>query len=140
MADVVLAVEHSRLVTGVLGRLRRGERDVVGRRDPQRAGPRLEQAVAVVDERPVGVAGHEERAAGDMCLQVREQQVALGGEPGRPASVARIGADVRERARRADDLERRLQACRCLEREAAPDLEMVALRVALVDDRAVTAE
>ena len=61
MAAVVVGVDDAGLPPGLLGHVGLGERDVVGSRDPERARARLEQAAAVVDHGPVGVAGDEQR-------------------------------------------------------------------------------
>src|SRR3712207_4592450 len=105
VAVLVVGVGDARLSARALGDGRVGERDVVGRRDAERAGAHLEEAVALVGERPVGVAGDEDGLAAHAPGDVVEEEVALAREAGGPVAVARVRRQRRERARRADDLE-----------------------------------
>jgi hypothetical protein len=107
VALLVVGVRDARDLAGAFGDVRVGERDVVRRRDPERARTDLEEPVGLVGQRPVRVAGDEDGLAADALGDVAQEQVALAGVARGPAAVAGVGRQRRERARRADDLERR---------------------------------
>ena len=86
---------------------------------PDRRGARLEEAVGVVDIGQVGVAGEEERRAADTCGRCGRAAGRARPRSRRPSCRRARWPQQEERARRADDLERRPRARRACEAASA---------------------
>src|SRR5437763_17013120 len=71
---LLIRVEDARTLSRFVRFGRRRDGYVVRRGNAERARPGLEQAGAVVDHRPVRVAGDEERLAADPLLEVVEHE------------------------------------------------------------------